>query len=481
MIKYSFFKHLEELGVDYGDSLLVAVSGGADSMVMLHALLNCKLELKVTVAHVNFNLRGEESNGDTQFVKEYCQQHNIPILIESFNTIDYATKNRLSIEMAARELRYNWFDTLYSSGKYKALAVAHNSNDNAETLLLNLTRGCGIEGLCGIPIKREYIIRPLIYYTRAEIEKYAQLHKIEYRIDSTNRDIKYSRNRIRNNIITQLAEINPSIIKTLNNNISLFRKGATIIENISIEKRKLFETVFNTNADLTKWGIKNNTHQLNIRFNTSTNGPVIKSVINIERLMQESEWELWLYYTLKEYNFSPTTINDIAKSISTDNENRYNVKRFSSNDLDNNYIAVKERGNIKIYKREDIAYNPIIINNIPKISNYKWGNISIYLERTTAHTISKEKMWLLLDSSKISFPITIRQPQPGDYFTPFSNKGGKKLKDYLTDIKIDNLNKENTPILVDANNKIIAIIGAEISSLVATTANSTNFIKVSLL
>ena len=150
MFRYGFKKRLMELGVDYGASVLAAVSGGVDSMCMVDALLHSQLDLQVAVAHVNFNLRGEESDADTRMVEQWCAEHNIPLFQESFNTTEFAQQEGISIEMAARDLRYNWFYTLMQEHGFNFLSIAHNANDNAETLLLNLTRGCGIEGIAGI-------------------------------------------------------------------------------------------------------------------------------------------------------------------------------------------------------------------------------------------------------------------------------------------------------------------------------------------
>ena len=212
MFRYGFKKRLFELGVDYGAKVLAAVSGGVDSMVMLDALVHSQLDLEIAVAHVNFNLRGQESDADTQMVCEWCANNNITLYQESFQTTEYAKEHGISIEMAARELRYNWFYTLMNEHQFDFLAIAHNANDNAETLLLNLTRGCGIEGIGGIkekvmlqlqgenmeksaitetqtdrqPIKVQYIIRPLMAYSRQQIEKYACKFKVPYRTDSTN-------------------------------------------------------------------------------------------------------------------------------------------------------------------------------------------------------------------------------------------------------------------------------------------------------
>jgi tRNA(Ile)-lysidine synthetase, N-terminal domain len=211
MFRYNFRKYLTELGITMNTNILVAVSGGIDSMSLLDILKNCSLNLNIFVANVNFNLRGQESNQDTQMVIDYCQNLNIKLFTKSFNTIQYAKEKNISIEMAARELRYNWFFELMEQHNLTYLAIAHNSNDNAETLLLNLTRGTGIDGITGIkeilPINNnKFIIRPLLQYTRDEIEKYATKYNIPFRTDSTNQLSDYHRNRIRNEVFPQLKK-----------------------------------------------------------------------------------------------------------------------------------------------------------------------------------------------------------------------------------------------------------------------------------
>ena len=211
--------------------LLLAVSGGVDSMCMADLFQSLEDRVPFAVAHCNFHLRGEESDGDEALVADWASEHSVPLHITSFDTEKYASDNGISIEMAARELRYGWFAQLCSQHGYKAVAVAHNANDNAETLLLNLLRGSGLKGVTGMsltsplpcaPGSDALLLRPLLKCTRKQIEGYAFAHKVHYREDSTNAMSEYKRNRLRNDVFPIFESINPSFIRTLNREASYF-------------------------------------------------------------------------------------------------------------------------------------------------------------------------------------------------------------------------------------------------------------------
>ncbi|MBR4088683.1 MAG: tRNA lysidine(34) synthetase TilS [Bacteroidales bacterium] len=343
MFRYGFRKHISDLGVDYADKVLVAVSGGVDSMCLLDALVHCQMDLDISVAHVNFNLRGEESDADTAMVVKWCGENNILLHTVSFETKEYASENGISVEMAARELRYSWFYELMQQNGYKFLAIAHNANDNAETLLLNLTRGCGIEGIGGIQEKvllefadqdatadtqqtadtgssagtpqaadhdatagtecaakeksatcgQQFIIRPLLCYSRQQIEKYALKFKVPFRTDSTNLLSDYSRNRIRNEVFPQLAKLNPSVIATFNNNIKHFRQAGNIMQRHIEEKCAQLCHRFGYFQDLLESRFSHNFCGLNLRLNCveaeEEKYSMIVCIVEIAQLLEEAE------------------------------------------------------------------------------------------------------------------------------------------------------------------------------------------------
>lgn len=474
MFRYGFKKRLFELGVDYGAKVLAAVSGGVDSMVMLDALIHCQLDLEIAVAHVNFNLRGQESDADTQMVREWCANHNITLFRKSFQTTEYATENGISIEMAARELRYNWFYTLMAEHKFDFLAIAHNANDNAETLLLNLTRGCGIEGIGGIKEKvqiqpEQYIIRPLMAYSRQQIEKYAFKFKVPYRTDSTNLLSDYSRNRIRNEVIPHLEKINPSVITTFNRNIRHFQQAGAVLQKVVEERVTSLCNTFNSFQELLDSKFSHYMCGLNLQMNRirsqETEYSLLVGIVEIPQLMEETEWEFWVYQIASRWGFSPAIIENICKAL----EEEEGPKKFLSGRGD--IIAVKERGLLKFY-----------LNVVPE----KAEDGAMKIETTV---ISRES-WrtrkeagelcptLYLDAAKLEMPLSCRTVAAGDRFSPLGLRGSKKVTDYLTDIKFENLHKADVLVMLDASGKIVCIPGLQVDNKVRVTEATSEILQV---
>lgn len=492
MFRYNFRKYLTELGITMNTNILVAVSGGIDSMSLLDILKNCSLNLNIFVANVNFNLRGQESNQDTQMVIDYCQNLNIKLFTKSFNTIQYAKEKNISIEMAARELRYNWFFELMEQHNLTYLAIAHNSNDNAETLLLNLTRGTGIDGITGIkeilPINNnKFIIRPLLQYTRDEIEKYATKYNIPFRTDSTNQLSDYHRNRIRNEVFPQLKKINPSVIKTFNRNIKHFTQANNVLNTIIAEKINEYCNNYNTYTQLQESSYAKTLHPLNLRFNKySNNQSHLSCTIDIKKLLPDNNWEFWLYNILKNYNFLPLVIEDICNSIKDLCEKDNQTKKFLSG---GKYIAVRERGMIKIYKEistdteeksfeflsgEDFINKTIELNSIKikssLISYQEW-------EKEKAEST----LCTYLDFDKIKFPINFHTIKAGEKFSPYGLKGNKKITDYLTDIKFENIYKNKVIALYNKDNQAISIIGLQIDNSVKISYKTKIILKLEII
>ena len=513
MFRYGFKKKMNDLGADYGATVLAAVSGGMDSMCMLDALVHCQLDLQIAVAHVNFNLRGQESDQDTAMVEQWCNEHNITLHKASFNTREYAQKKHISIEMAARELRYNWFYQLMAENGYNFLAIAHNANDNAETLMLNLTRGCGIEGLAGIKAKvqinnNQHIIRPLISYSRQQIEKYAAYHKVPYRTDSTNLENDFSRNRIRNIVFPELARINPSVIATFNRDIRHFQQAGSVLQKHINEKLATLCHRFEYFGDLLASPFAHNFCGLNLRANCitaqvisediypenySTNVAenysvadgenyfaedgenyeknlsgrevqlsVIKCIVEIDKLMQEQEWEFWVYQIAAGYGFAPAIIEDICNSLLEE----AGPKKFMQRDGE--YVAVKERGLLKFYLNA-VHQEPAQIETTI-ISRESW--------RTRKAIGSELCPTLYMDAAKIKEPLTCRPVAAGDRFSPLGLRGSKKVTDYLSDIKFENLHKGNVLVMCDANGEIICIPGLQISNKVRVTEATGQILQV---
>ncbi len=500
MFRYGFKKRLQELGVDYGASVLAAVSGGVDSMCMVDALLHSQLDLQIAVAHVNFNLRGEESDADTRMVEQWCTEHNITLYQESFNTTEFAQQEGISIEMAARDLRYNWFYTLMQEHGFNFLAIAHNANDNAETLLLNLTRGCGIEGIAGIREKvllqfqqeqeeeqenqkepneqngqecaeaeqdtPQYIIRPLLCYSRQQIEKYAFKFKVPYRTDSTNLLSDYSRNRIRNEVFPQLEKINPSVIATFNRNIKHFQQAGAVLQRAVEEKCAALCHEFPSFQELQESRFSHTLCGLNLRMNLiGEEYSQLVGAVCLEELMAEPEWEFWVYQIASRWGFVPAIIGNICKSL----EEEEGPKKFLSGSGE--IIAVKERGLLKFYLNVPADGCGLQIDTT-LISRENWRT------RKEAGELCPT---LYMDASKLEMPLNCRVVAPGDRFSPLGLRGSKKVTDYLTDIKFENLHKGNVLVMCDASGKIVCLPGLQISNYVRVTESTSEILQVRVL
>lgn len=496
MFRYGFKKRLQELGVDYGASVLAAVSGGVDSMCMVDALLHSQLDLQVAVAHVNFNLRGEESDADTRMVEQWCTDHNITLYQESFNTTEFAQQEGISIEMAARDLRYNWFYTLMQEHGFNFLAIAHNANDNAETLLLNLTRGCGIEGIAGIREKvllqfqeeqeeeqeenqqgseeqeeqeqtaPQYIIRPLLCYSRQQIEKYAFKFKVPYRTDSTNLLSDYSRNRIRNEVFPQLEKINPSVIATFNRNIKHFQQAGAVLQRAVEEKYAALCHEFPSFQELQESRFSHSLCGLNLRMNLiGKEYSQLVGAVCLEELMAEPEWEFWVYQIASRWGFVPAIIGNICKSLVEEE----GPKKFLSGSGE--IIAVKERGLLKFYLNVPADGCGLQIDTT-LISRENWRT------RKEAGELCPT---LYMDASKLEMPLSCRVVAPGDRFSPLGLRGSKKVTDYLTDIKFENLHKGNVLVMCDASGKIVCLPGLQISNHVRVTESTSEILQVRVL
>ena len=260
-----------------GEKVIVTCSGGADSIFLLH-ILN-KLGFECVVAHCNFHLRGEESDRDENFVREFCKKKGLTLLVEHFDTKQFAAENKLSIEMAARELRYNWFEKIRAEYNAGAIAVAHHSDDSIETILLNLLRGTGLKGICGIRPRNGFIVRPLLCVNRKEIEDYLTENGIGYITDSTNLENEYTRNKVRNIVMPILREINPQIDSVMLSNAENFAAAETIYKGV-IEKGKSSAVTITDDS----------------------------YIVDLKVVNKFSEPFTLLYECLKDFSFHPATI-----------------------------------------------------------------------------------------------------------------------------------------------------------------------------
>jgi len=423
--------------LDKKETVIVGVSGGADSIALLTILH--ELKYNCIAAHCNFHLRGEESNKDYLFVKDFCDKMNIQFASIDFDTYTYMEQNSLSLEMAARELRYHWFEDIRKDFQADKIAVAHHLDDSAETILINLIRGTGIRGLTGIPPKNGAIIRPLLCLYRDEIIEYLTSNNINFVTDSTNNEDIYVRNKIRLNIIPLLKSINPSavqsIIKTSENLVSTEKIYNTAIKNI---------------------------RELLIRDNH----------INIALLKQQEEPKTILFELLHPYGFNIDTISNIIHSL-----DGISGKVFYSKD----YRIVKDRETLIIENRNGTKENDTYLINENVTSINKPVSLSLEtIKMSDSIEIEKAPHIIYIDKDKISFPLVIRKWKQGDRFIPFGMQGNKKLSDYFSDQKLSLAEKENTWLLCSGE-KIVWVIGKRADDRFKITSKTDKVLRIILL
>lgn len=426
IIVHSLFSH--------SATILVALSGGADSVAMLRILkelgYNCK------ALHCNFHLRGNESDRDEQFVRNLCQETDTELLVTHFKTKEYAEQNKLSIEMAARELRYAWFEECVNNHTGDVVAIAHNSDDCVETFLLNLTRGTGINGLKGIKVKNGNIARPLLKCSRDEITAYLKSIGQEYMTDSTNLQNEYTRNKVRLDIIPLFEKINPSFKHSVLDTAERLAEAAAIYDNAIAQSKA---QVYDGNC------------------------------INIEKLKAQVSPPTLLFEILHPLGFNSSQINDILKSI-----DGQPGKKFISRD----YEVTKDRDSLIITPTDQEDEATV---QLEEVTHFSKGTL---LCQTTAKdekfTINKDRNIALIDKSKIKGSLKLRKWRYGDNFVPLGMKGKKNISDYLTDRKISLKEKDRTYVITDDGN-IVWIVGERIDDRYKITDRTKEITTISFM
>lgn len=410
------------------DKILVALSGGADSIALLSVLLS--LGYHCEAAHCNFHLRGKESDRDEMFVTDFCKKNKIILHLIHFETKKYAKTNHISIEMAARDLRYNWFEETRLATGCSVIAVAHHSDDSVETFLLNLIRGTGIDGLRGIQAKNGAIVRPLLALSQQEILDYLSEINQDFVTDSSNAQIVYQRNKIRHQLIPLMEELNPSIKQTL----------------IATAERL---------EDASKYyhrGIKSCKERIFIQENN------VKK-ININKLLKSPAPKSLLYQILKDYNFSSDSIPAIFNCLSQETGSRFYSKT---------HRVTRDR-------------NVFVIDNLNELTKKQKPTIkqSFHIYEKN-YNIPKDSKFAVLDSEKLSLPLKLRLWEDGDWFIPFGMKGRKLVSDYLTDKKVSIQKRENTYVMCSGNN-IVWIVGERSDNRFRITDETTQILQLEML
>lgn len=421
------------------DTILLAVSGGVDSMVMLHLFLEGGFQVRV--AHCNFQLRGKESDGDEDFVFHACQQLNVPIVIERFDTQTFAWENNLSTQMAARELRYAWFDSLVEENNYAGLATGHHFDDTIETVLLNWIKGSSLEGLTGIPVKNRKTIRPLLFATRAQVEQYAREKGIQWREDQSNLTDDYQRNFIRHQVIPKLKELNPSLEITLHSGLEKIQGDLEVIYHHVEAWKKQFVV---TEAD-----------------------KVIISKKGFDNLLQGAHL---LYRCIRAYGFNFEQAREVIHSLHGQSGKQF----LSPTDK-----LVIDRETILITPHVDFWKETTIK---PGQTEAFMGSWDLFLEKVP-NTGNLEKstyaLEVKLDADKVTFPLVWRKWKAGDVFYPLGMEHRKKVSDFLIDKKVSVSDKDAVTVL-ESKGEIIWVVGYRIDNRYKITDQTQSVLVLSL-
>lgn len=417
-MKQRFLDYAQQHGITTRTKMLLAVSGGKDSMVMLH--LFHSLAFNISVAHVNFKLRGSESDGDQQFVNDWCAEHQIPFFSTHVETNNYAIANGLSIQMAARDLRYQWFDELIEKHRFQFIATAHHLNDSIETALLNLARGTGVEGLTGIPVLSGNRFRPLMFATRAEIETYAAAHNIPWREDSSNQTDAYQRNLIRHRVIPELKKINPALEASF----------ASMVLKINHDLEIL-------NAENQKWRVAY----------TEPFGEGLK--IRKEAIQPATLPFLWR--TLRNYGFSWDQTERIQQ-VADGQPGKIFYSTTHSLTADREFLLISEL----TAPIESVSIN--LANG-----TYQSGKQELAIRTDQTPRIVADKQVAALDQATLSRDLVWRTWQPGDWFVPLGMNNRKKISDFLVDEKVP-LGLKNKVTVLESDGEIAWVVGYRIDN-----------------
>ncbi len=403
-------------GADH--KILLAVSGGKDSVLMAHLF---KLAgLNFGIAHCNFNLRADESQRDESFVKLLSATLEVPFYVIHFETKAYAAEHGISTQMAARDLRYTWFEQLRQREKYDFVAVAHHQNDAIETVLLNLTRGTGIAGLHGILPKRGHLIRPLLFLNSRQIEEIITENHIDYVEDSSNEKNNYARNKIRLNVIPELKQINVNLEQTFQQNIQRFADTELVLQKLVAALRK----------DIC----------------IEKEDGVYLAIKEIESLAPQ---KLLLYELLHPYHFTEPVVAEILQALHSQSGTSF----YSAT----HRLTINRRDLMITVLPSKQAQTPVMVHPADAILHF--GQHEIQLSYQNSNGYGRETNVAYIDADLLIFPLIIRTRQDGDRFIPIGMKTFKKLSDFFIDQKVPLPQKDTIPVVVNGNGELIWIGG----------------------
>lgn len=417
--------------------LLIAISGGIDSVVLAYL---CKsLNFNFSLAHCNFNLRAEESNKDEVFVEELAEDLDVEVFIQNFDTEAYAKAHKRSIQMAARELRYDWFKELAEQLKFDYILTAHHADDNLETFLINFTRGTGLNGLTGIPMINDNIVRPLLPFSRLQIEAYVKANKIAWREDASNASRKYLRNKLRHEVVPILKEINPQLLDSFQNTIRNLNDTALIVD----ESLKDFKERAIVSQDI---------------YGTS---------YKVSEFKKSSSPKAYLFEIFKNYGF--TEWNDIVDLLDAQSGKlvKSNTNRLIKH---REYLILTDLGDLE-QSEKTLVINEDVNEIETPIGKLTFTNVEGVYD-TSKHTI-------YVDKDLLKFPLELRLWKEGDTFQPIGMTGKKKVSKYLKDEKLSLVEKENTWLLT-SDNKVVWVIGKRADDRFKVTKHTKTIVEVNI-
>ena len=422
------------------DKYLLAVSGGIDSMVLFDLFL--KNNINFSVASCNFQLRGKDSDNDLKFVENICIKNSINLYSTVLDVDKFSTMRKISTQMAARELRYDFFKKILEKHKYSYIVTAHHLDDNIETIIFNFIKSTGYKGLVGIPFNKNKILRPLINTSKEEIEDYAVSNNISWRLDKSNNSNKYSRNKIRNEVIPLLKEINPSLGKSLTESLKRIQKLSHDIK----PRIDLFIQKFVDFKD---------------------------DYINIKKdfIDDIEKYEILLFDFFHDYGFNYSQIENIIKSLKAKNQKKF---------ISLNYELIIERKSIFIITKDFLVKTRYESKEIENIV-LPFFNLSVKKYKKSLFTLNKSNNNAQLDFDKITYPICIRNYKKGEKFLPLGMRKNKKISDFLSDKKINYIIKLRQCVITDSTDSVLWVVGHQISNKFKVDSETKNILEFEII
>ncbi len=419
------------------EKVLAGVSGGIDSVVLAHLLHEAGIPF--AIAHCNFRLRGSDSDGDEVFVKNLAKQLGVEIFVRRFDTRKFAEKHGISIQMAARELRKEWFGSLMKNEGFDAIATAHHLNDSLETVLFNLAKGTGIAGLKGIPPRQGNYIRPLMFATRQMIEKYANSHGIAWREDRSNETVKYHRNLIRHEVIPVLKKINPALESTFVHSMEKIIAASSVFNEVVHEKKAIL-------LESTGRGYR----------------------INKNKLLESHEFQIILYEILKPFGFNYSQTFNLVSALRSQPGKVFESQEYLLT-LDREYLFIDPKSENKNGQKS-------IEERTREVTA---GRIKLTFEKLNRKDVklNADSNTAFLDYDKLEFPLVLRPWKKGDFFIPLGMKGKKKVSDFMIDEKIP-LNLKNQVMVLQSGKNLVWIAGYRIDDRYKITDKTRRIYKV---